>query len=381
MILYFCHMTGIYLHIPFCKQKCTYCDFHFSTTFQSYRHRMIETLCEEIQLRKNYIPSKNLKSIYFGGGTPSMLNEKELAKLFQEIQTHFVLDEGIEITLEANPDDISQAKLTEWKSLGINRLSIGIQSFKPGDLYWMNRAHTAEESLNCVVLAQKNGFTNISVDLMYGLPGLSTTEWQQHIQTVIDFGVQHVSAYCLTVEERTKLHKMVAGQELIPSDEDEQSEQFLLLTTLLSVAGFHHYEISNFGLPGFEAVHNTNYWKGEQYLGIGPSAHSFNGISRRWNIANNQQYMQHVGMNETWYEEEKLSAKDQFNELILTGLRTTYGVNLEQLNFLHILPEIFKTTTNTFKENGWLFFEDGCIKLTTEGRLKADYIASALFIN
>lgn len=380
MIPYFCHMSGIYIHIPFCKQKCTYCDFHFSTTFQSYRHRMIESLQTEIQLRRDYLPTHNLKSIYFGGGTPSILHVDELAVLLNRIQTYFTLDYGIEITLEANPDDISTSKLLEWKSLGINRLSIGLQSFKPADLQWMNRAHTAEESLNCVLLAKQNGFENISVDLMYGLPGLSHEDWKQHIQTVIDFGVQHVSAYCLTIEERTKLHKMVAGLELIPSDEDEQSEQFLLLTTFLSKAGFHHYEISNFGFPGFEAVHNTNYWKGEHYLGIGPSAHSFNGSSRRWNIANNQQYMQHVGMNETWYEEEKLSAKDQFNELILTGLRTTYGVNLEQLNFLHILPEIFKTTTNTFKENGWLFIENGHMKLTTEGKLKADYIASALFI-
>jgi oxygen-independent coproporphyrinogen-3 oxidase len=342
---------------------------------------MIETFLKEIQLRRNYLPAKNLKSIYFGGGTPSMLNEDELTQLLNEIQTYFALNEGIEITLEANPDDISQSKLIQWKKLGINRLSIGLQSFKSADLRWMNRTHSAEESLNCVLLAKQHGFENISVDLMYGLPGLSSAEWRQHIQTVIDFGVQHVSAYCLTVEEKTKLHKMVSGQELIPSDEDEQSEQFLLLTTLLSSAGFQHYEISNFGLPGFEAIHNTNYWKGEHYLGIGPSAHSFNGISRRWNIANNQQYMQHVGMSETWYEEEQLSPKEHFNELILTGLRTIYGVNLEKLNSLHKLPKIFETTTKTFKENGWLFFENGHIKLTTEGKLKADYIASALFIN
>lgn len=342
---------------------------------------MIETLIKEIGLRQDYLPEKNLKSIYLGGGTPSMLHEAELADLLKEIQTHFVLNEGIEITLEANPDDISNAALIAWKRIGINRLSIGLQSFKSADLHWMNRAHSAEESLNCVSLAKQNGFNNISVDLMYGLPALSHREWEQHIQTVIDFGVQHVSAYCLTVEEKTKLHKMVAERKLVPSGEDEQSDQFLLLTSLLSSAGFQHYEISNFGLPGYEAIHNTNYWKGEHYLGIGPSAHSFNGISRRWNCANNQQYLQHVGISETWYEQEQLSVKDRFNELILTGLRTKYGVNLEKLSALQDLSENFKTTVVTFKENGWLFLENGNIQLTTEGKLKADYIASELFIS
>lgn len=373
-------MSGIYIHIPFCKQKCSYCDFYFSTTFQSYRGLMIETLRNEIRLRSNYLHSKNIQSIYFGGGTPSLLTEEELGNLLQEIQIHFILNEGIEITLEANPDDINITKLLEWKRTGINRLSIGLQSFKENDLRWMNRAHTAEESLNCILLAKQNGFDNISVDLMYGLPGLSTKDWEKHIQTVIEFRVQHISAYCLTIEENTKLHKMVKQKRILPLNEDEQADQFLILVDRLKSSGFEHYEISNFGLPGFEAIHNSNYWKGTTYLGIGPSAHSFNGVSRRWNMANNQLYIKSMGNSENWYEEEILSVKDQWNELVLTCLRTSFGVNLETLKKIHDLTDNFLMKLNELESKQWLIVENNRILLLPEGLLKADFIASELFL-
>lgn len=378
--MYFCSMSGIYLHIPFCKQKCTYCDFHFSTSFESYRFKMIETMKEEILLRKEYTLNPYLKSIYFGGGTPSILTFEELNLLVQTIQQNYSVDENVELTLEANPDDINSENLINWKKAGINRLSIGLQSFKEKDLLWMNRAHSVKEALGCVKLAQEHGFRNISVDLIYGLPELTLEEWEKHIEIVLDMQVQHVSAYCLTVEEKTALHKMVATQKIFPAGEDEQSDQFLLLTKKLKEAGFLHYEISNFGLPEFEAFHNSNYWRGKHYLGIGPSAHSFNGVSRRWNIANNALYLKNFNSENNWFEEEVLSPKDRWNELLLTGLRTSYGVEIRLLEEIQELPDTYHLKLKQFSDNGWLYQENGKIILTDEGRLMADHIASELFV-
>ena len=373
-------MSGIYIHIPFCKQKCSYCDFHFSTTFQSYRNVMLQTMQQEIILRQDYLLNKPLKSIYFGGGTPSLLTKEELNIIFTTIHENFSFDSAIEITLEANPDDISIENLKNWKDAGINRLSIGLQSFKESDLKWMNRAHSVDDALKCVKLAKDHGISAISVDLIYGLPNLSLKEWEFHIDTVLKMGVQHISAYCLTIEEKTALHKLVATKKINPAGEDEQSDQFLVLTDRLKVAGFLHYEISNFGLPGHEAVHNSNYWKGEMYLGIGPSAHSFNGTSRRWNISNNTAYLKQFGKSNSWFEEEILSLKDRWNELLLTGLRTSYGVNLLKLKSLQTIPESFNKKVKQFEKSKWLIHQVDCLILTDEGRLKADYIASELFL-
>lgn len=373
-------MAGLYIHIPFCKQKCSYCDFHFSTTFHKYRTEMILAMCSEMDRTKDYLEKEPLESIYFGGGTPSLLTEQEIQKILETAHEHFEVLPNAEITLEANPDDITPDSVVAWMNAGINRLSIGLQSFREKDLAWMNRAHTADEALNCVKQAQDQGISNISVDLIYGLPDLSLKEWEQHIERVISMGIQHVSAYCLTVEEKTALHKLVQTHTLIPAGEDEQSDQFLLLSDKLKKAGFMHYEISNFGRPGFEAVHNANYWKGKKYLGIGPSAHSFNGTSRRWNLANNTQYIKRIEGNETWFEEEHLTQKDQWNELILTGLRTSYGVNLDQLKKIHPLTPEFLQNTNKFAELNWLQITHQQMILTDEGRLKADHIASELFL-
>lgn len=373
-------MAGIYIHIPFCKQKCSYCDFHFSTTFQSYRQSMIECLIIEIEKRVSYLESKEIETIYFGGGTPSLLTSNELKMLLESIFNNYSISKFPEITLEANPDDITREKLVGWRQAGVNRLSIGLQSFRDEDLKWMNRAHTSEESLNCVALAKEEGFENISVDLIYGLPNFTLEDWKKNIQTVIDFGVNHVSAYCLTVEEKTALSKWVSNHKIIPANEDEQSEQFEVLVSELDKNGIIQYEISNFSKLNFESKHNSNYWKGKHYLGIGPSAHSFNGISRSWNISNNRMYIQLIGENRETFETEILSTEDQFNELILIGLRTSEGVNLDQLNSIQIPNENFWRKIEAMQKSEWLVLTTTSISLTKSGRLKADYIASELFL-
>lgn len=373
-------MAGIYIHIPFCKQKCSYCDFHFSTTFSSYRYEMVDAICKEISRRKDYLNKKTLSTIYFGGGTPSLLKKEEIDLILTTIQKNFDTKNVVEITLEANPDDINEANLQSWKSIGINRLSIGIQSFKKEDLMWMNRTHSVDDSLNSVKLAQQFGFENITIDLIYGLPHLTPNEWKTHIQKAIDFGVNHISAYCLTVEKKTALHKWVQDKKIILSSEDQQSEQFLLLVKELQAVGLKQYEISNFSRPNFESQHNSNYWKGEWYLGVGPSAHSFNGTSRSWNVANNRKYLQAIKENGILLETELLSSKDQFNEYLLTGLRTIYGVQQDKLNEKHPISAEFNKKIRKFKNNEWLTVKDNTIQLTSLGKLKADFITSELFV-
>lgn len=372
-------MAGIYIHIPFCKQKCTYCDFHFSTTFHSYRSRMIGTILKEIELRKDYLNKASIETIYFGGGTPSILTIEELEQILSAIHSNYDTSNLAEVTLEANPDDITTNQVQEWKEIGVNRLSIGLQSFKESDLEWMNRAHNVEESYTCIKSAIEGGITNLTVDLMYGLPDLSNEEWKNHIQTVVDMGVQHVSAYCLTIEEGTVLDKFVENGKIVPPTDDLQAEQFLLLVDTLEQNGIMQYEISNFGKEGFESKHNSNYWKGTHYLGIGPSAHSFDGKSRSWNVANNQKYMQQIEAGEDWNETEILSKNDLFNELILTGLRTVDGVDLAHIN--SILP-IESTTNNQIEQycaEGLMEKVTNKIRLTKVGRLQADRIAADMF--
>lgn len=373
-------MSGIYIHIPFCKQKCTYCDFHFSTTFSSYREEMIQAILTELELRKDYISSNDVATIYFGGGTPSLLKKEELRRIIAKINQKYRLKDVLEISLEANPDDITEENLNVWKNLGINRLSIGLQSFKESDLKWMNRAHTVEESNQCISLAQKAGFNNLTVDLMYGLPDLTMTEWKAHIQKLIDLDIAHISAYCLTVEKNTVLDNWVNKGKIKPPVEDVQSEQFLMLLTMLEENGFEQYEISNFCKEGAESIHNSNYWKGEHYVGIGPSAHSFNGTSRSWNVSNNSKYIKAIQSGEKFSEVERLSSVDQFNEYLLTGLRTKYGVELKRLEQFHPTSIEFKTKLNSFIDKDWCLLQNQLLTLTKEGKLMADYIASELFI-
>ncbi len=376
---YICDMAGIYVHIPFCRQRCTYCDFHFSTTFSSYRFDMVKAICTEIEVRKNDLAGKQLQTIYFGGGTPSLLSEDELVLILDTIHANVEVTPNAEVTLEANPDDITQEQLEVWKQHGVNRLSIGIQSFRKQDLEWMNRAHSVGEAMNCIQLAQSAGFDNLTVDLMYGLPDLSTEEWEEQILTVVNNGVRHISAYCLTIEEKTALHHWVKSGRLTTPDEDVQSEQFMQLLKTLEAHGYEQYEVSNFAKPGSRAVHNSNYWKGEWYLGIGPSAHSFNGTSRRWNVSNNITYIKGIQSGNHAFEIEELSTENQFNERLLTGLRTVYGVEREQLRSIREFPDDFESRLEQLKDAGWITDENGWIYTTKEGKLRADYIASELF--
>jgi oxygen-independent coproporphyrinogen-3 oxidase len=369
-------MSGLYLHIPFCRKRCTYCDFHFSTTFENYRSDLISALIRELILRSS--ESKGpLQTIYFGGGTPSILTAPELRLIFETIHQQFLVAPAVEISFEANPEDITVENLTLWKSVGINRLSIGLQTFSDADLQWMNRAHLVSDGLNGIKLAQQLGFDNISVDLIYGLPGQSLTAWQASLDAVFKLGVQHLSAYCLTIEPKTALNHLVRKKKLQPADEVLQSEQFLELLTKAKSFGFEQYEISNFSLPGLHSKHNSSYWKFLPYIGIGPSAHSFDGKQRRWNVRNNAAYTKSVGKNDTWFECEILSENECRNEQILLGLRTIWGLDL------NTLKEEFTPKENAqikeFARFNWLTLADHKMILTEEGKLHADGIATALF--
>jgi oxygen-independent coproporphyrinogen III oxidase len=317
-------MSGIYIHIPFCKQQCSYCDFHFSTTFDTYRQEMIDVICKELVVRKN---EDRIATIYFGGGTPSILFASELELILTTIRTNYTVEQEVEITLECNPDDCSEQRFDEWRKLGINRLSIGIQSFDETQLKWMNRAHSSIQSREAVKLAHEKGFRNITIDLIYGLPNLTSEEWFNQLREVLQFPIQHISAYCLTVEEKTPLAKWVKDKKIIPADNETQGEQFELLVQTLAKAGFEQYEISNFCRNENYSKHNSAYWLGNKFIGVGPSAHGFDGESRYWNVASNQVYIREMKKTQLPQTIEKLSLFDQFNELILLGLRTKWGVN------------------------------------------------------
>ncbi|MEX1190570.1 MAG: radical SAM family heme chaperone HemW [Brumimicrobium sp.] len=372
-------MAGIYLHIPFCKQACTYCDFHFSTTFDKYRGELVVSIKKELEERVVYLKAQPIESIYFGGGTPSLLEKVELKELLSTIYSRFDVKKNVEITLEANPDDISEIKLKSWKSAGINRLSIGLQSFLQDDLDWMNRAHTAEESVSAVKLAKNFGFA-LTVDLIYGLPNRNIHDWEDNINKLITLDPEHISAYCLTIENNTILKHKVTKGEIIPATEAEQASQFMLLLSLLKKARYEQYEISNFCKRDKYSRHNSNYWKGVHYLGVGPSAHSFDGETRRWNVANNQKYIKGIDTKADYFEVETLSNKDKFNELIMTGLRTVWGVDLKALKQFDLSSEDFENQIALFKDAGLLVQDKNTISLTDKGRLQADYIASQLFV-
>lgn len=373
-------MAGIYIHIPFCKKACHYCDFHFSTKLD-YQQAMVDTICLEINQRAVEI-NESLASIYFGGGTPSVLSKTQLQQILQTIQSNFKISPDAEITLEANPDDMKNDEMASWFELGINRLSVGIQSFNQSQLDWMNRAHTAEESLKCIEKASTIGFKSFSVDLIYGLPNLSNQGWVAALNTAVNLGVNHLSTYCLTVETNTALAKMVKTGKIKPLSDEKQSEQFIILTNFLTDNGWDHYEISNSCTPDNYAKHNTAYWQRKTYLGIGPSAHSYNGKQRKWNIANNQQYMKRINNNEAAFEVENLSIADQINEFILTGLRTKWGISQETLftNWKHTFPKDEQELINQWCNNGLMNNRNNILTLTKEGRLYADQLASELFV-
>lgn len=372
-------MAGIYVHIPFCKKRCSYCDFHFSTTFSSYRGKLIEAICLELEMRKTELQEKSVETVYFGGGTPSLLMKGELASIMHAIRAHYQLVETPEITFEVNPDDATIENLIAWKEQGINRLSIGLQSFQESDLSWMNRSHSTQQGENAVRLAQVQGFDNISIDLIYGLPELSNEQWLSHLQQALNLNVQHISSYCLTIEPKTALNHFVAKGKLSRPTEDQQSEQFDLLVNTLGLAGFEQYEISNFAKDQKYAKHNSAYWNFTPYIGVGPSAHSFDGVQRRWNVANNTKYYQQMGKNQDWYEVEILSASEKWNEYFLTGLRTKWGVVKRSIMELGGFNPTELKQLDNFLQNELMQQSDDRYVLTEKGKLQADGIASSFF--
>ncbi len=374
-------MAGIYLHIPFCKQACHYCDFHFNTSLK-YKGELVEALIKEIQLQKKYLNGESIDTIYFGGGTPSLLNETEISLLINTITGLHSVASDAEITLEANPDDLDKAKLLALRQTPINRFSIGIQSFFDEDLQWMNRVHRADEAESAVKRAQDMGFENITVDLIYGYPLLTDQKWKFNTDKVFELGVPHVSAYSMTVEPRTALASFIKQKKQAAMSDEQSAAQFTFLMDAMQTKGFEQYEISNFCKPGFYSRHNSNYWKGVKYLGIGPSAHSYNGETRQWNVANNTKYMQGLSTRLIPAETEILSDIDKLNEYIMTSLRTSWGLDLDKLNGIaSASADHLQKAAIDFFDKGWLSQQNKIIYLTQTGKLYADHIASELFFS
>lgn len=370
---------GIYIHIPFCKQKCHYCDFHFSTSLK-YKKDLIEGLIKEIELQKDYLKGEKVETIYFGGGTPSFLETDEIVTILNKIQEEFNVIENPEITLEGNPDDFTIEKLQALKEAGINRLSIGIQSFDNKDLEWMNRAHNSSQSTQCVKDAQSLGFDNITIDLIYGIPNRTNKDWEENLQKALGLGVQHISAYNLTVEEGTALHHFVRKGIAKPVDDERSAEQFNMLISTLEDKGFVQYEISNFGKEGYFSKHNSSYWKGKKYLGIGPSAHSFNGASRQWNVANNAKYIKALKEGVVPFEKEILSIEDKFNEYVLLGLRTIWGCDFDYIEHEFGNEILSRLKMQLANYSNQITINERSFSLNNKGRFFADRIASELFI-
>ncbi|WP_418512391.1 radical SAM family heme chaperone HemW [Corallibacter sp.] len=377
-------MSGIYIHIPFCKQACHYCDFHFSTSLKK-KEKLIQALITELELRKKAFDNVIVSTIYFGGGTPSLLSDEEIQAIIKAVYKNFEVAENPEITLEANPDDLTDAKIKELAASPINRLSIGIQSFFEDDLKAMNRAHNASEAQACLEKATRY-FDNITIDLIYGIPNMSLEKWQQNLDIAFQFGINHISSYALTVEPKTALDSFIKKGAYPPVNEALAQSHFNHLVAETKKQGFVHYEISNFGKPHFFSKHNTSYWQGKPYLGIGPSAHSFLGKTRSWNVANNTKYIQAISQGELPETSEVLSVTDQYNEYVMTGLRTIWGVSLDKIendfgtvykNFILKEAEIFlsKTLLVVEQEN-----HQSVLKTTSKGKFLVDGIASELFM-
>ena len=374
-------MAGIYIHIPFCKQACNYCNFHFSTSLH-YKNDLLKAILLEIKMQQYFLENEKIETIYFGGGSPSILETDEVKRIIEVIYNNYNVGDLKEVTLEANPDDLSGQKIKELKNTVINRFSIGVQSFFDEDLIWMNRVHNSQQADRAIKTAQDAGFHNLTIDLIYGIPTLSNGNWIKNLSKALDLQVPHISAYALTVEEKTPLHKMISKHEKENVDEKRSAAQMIMLIETLISNDFEHYEISNFAKFNQYALHNTNYWKGEKYLGIGPSAHSFNGNERRWNVSNNQQYFQGIFSNKSIFENEILSAKDQFNEWLMTGLRTQWGCDLTvaKMKFDESwIKEILQDAEPYFNAKKMMQLENKLI-LTNEGKLIADRIIRDLMI-
>ncbi|KEO73083.1 radical SAM family heme chaperone HemW [Anditalea andensis] len=374
-------MSGIYLHIPFCKQACHYCDFHFSTSTLMV-DSVVEMICKELIMRRNYLKGDPVvETIYFGGGTPSLLNLNQIEKILNTIYKNYSLDLK-EITIETNPDDLSNEKLAGLNHLGFDRLSIGIQSFHDNVLKFYNRAHNARESLESIAMAREHGFEKLSIDLMYGFPYADHSLWISDLQLALTIDPGHISSYCLTIEPQTALGKWTEKGKYLPTTDDFNADQFEIMQAKMKEAGYIQYEISNFAKPHAFAVHNSNYWKGVSYLGIGPSAHSYDGQSRQHNVANNVKYVKGLMANELISEIDRLEREEIINEYLLTSIRTIWGTDLRLIQDRYQFDLKYKKEKelNLFHKEGLLVLEDEKIILTEKGRILADSIAEKLFV-
>ena len=374
-------MAGIYLHIPFCKQACHYCDFHFSTN-QQFKADMVAAIREEINLRQDYLGAEAIKTIYFGGGTPSLLSSEEIKALLDLIHVRFAVERNVEITLEANPDDLNSEKLASLRAAGINRLSIGIQSFHNKQLKLLNRAHDTESANACVQDARAAGFDNISIDLIYAIPDESDQLWVEDIEEALSLQPEHISCYALTIEPQTVFGKWAKYGKLRITEDEVAARHLEILMDKLEDAGYEHYEVSNFAKPGYYSKHNSSYWKGETYLGVGPSAHSYNKESRQFNIANNHLYMRAISKGTVPFEKEILTKADKINEFILTSLRTSWGCDTQKLSkgFEYDLLQDQNSYVKKIIGAGYAELNSTTLVLTKKGKLLADKIASDLFI-
>lgn len=375
-------MSGIYIHIPFCRHKCNYCNFYSLASTRS-KAEVTVAIATELKQRKSYLANQLVETVYFGGGTPSLLDATEIRNILKSVYSNFLVSDDAEITLEANPDDITTEKLDAWKQAGINRLSIGIQSFNQEDLNFLSRTHTTAQVMNCIAWAQKAGFANLSIDLIYGIPTLTNDGWRANLQKAFETGVRHISAYSLTIEDKTPLEYMIRKGKLNPVDENLSASHYQILCEMMEKQGFEHYEISNFCLPGHYSRHNTAYWQGKHYLGIGPSAHSYNGFSRQWNVANLSKYLSSVSDGTVNAEHEVLHNSTRLNEYIMTSLRTMWGCDLVKVksDFGSEHAENLMNEALHFIETKQMIYLNGKLILTPEGRLFTDGISAALFVD
>ena len=374
-------LASIYIHIPYCKQRCVYCDFHFSI-IQKDKLEMLKCIKIEIANRKDYLNNELIDTLYFGGGTPSILEKSEITGILKHLHNTFNISTNAEITIECNPDDLTLDKLKALKQIGINRLSIGVQSFKDKDLEFMKRSHNANEAINSIKLAQNIGFNNITIDLIYGLPDQSIADWEQNIKQAFDLDIQHLSAYALTVENKTILSQMVKKNKIKILSDTKVIKQFNILQNKAEEKGFIHYEISNFGKKGFFSKHNSGYWKSIHYLGIGPSAHSYNGYIRSSNISSNKKYIRNINLRLDYFEDEFLSESEQYNEYIYTSLRTIWGIDIDTIakKYSEGILSHFQDEISKWENKKFITSDKKKYTLTRSGKSFADMIASDLFI-
>jgi len=373
-------LAGIYIHIPFCKQACHYCNFHFSTSLNQ-KAVLLQAIHQELEERKDYLAGQVVETVYWGGGTPSLLSAAEILEMWEVITKHYTLKENLEVTLETNPDDLTATYLQELQSTPINRFSIGIQSFFDEDLVFMNRAHNANHAYDCIQAAQDAGFDNLTIDLIYGTPTTTHEHWKANLAKAFELKIPHISCYALTVEPKTALAHFVKTGKVANIDDNHTADQFEILLEGMAANGYEQYEISSFCLPGNYAKHNSNYWTGKHYLGVGPSAHSFNGLTRRWNVAHNPNYIKALKENTNYWEVEVLTPENQFNEYIMTALRTKWGVHAAHLEgWGKSTRTWFEKSAQVFVQQGLMNCQNGVYTLTAKGKIVSDAIIADLFL-